>query len=145
MFNFEEKKQKSCPFNLSVPVLLINNNHININNFAILPPIPDHSCRNSEPLSRDLVLFSSRISHRWQDVALQLEIPREIVRQIAAENQNNTNAQCRVMFFVWQDRANSPLCWCIFIKALYCLGLNQVARDAQAYLHSLPPDNNDVV
>ena len=146
MFNFEERKQPTipCTFNLSVPVLLKNSSLIGEQNRSpgsVPPSIPHHCCSKSEPLMRDLVLYSSEISHCWKNVAYQLEIPNGVVRQIIADNQNS-NDRCREMFQTWQDRASSPLCWCIFIQALYRLELNEIARKARKHLYLLPPDND---
>ena len=135
LYNFEDTKITPCQFNLIVSIPAVKKNSLNDQKELA---VPNHCCSKSEPLLRDLVLFSSKISDHWEDIALQLEIPIEKVKQIIADNPK-VNDRCRYMFCVWKERASSPLCWCHFIKSLYRLELNEVARKAQEYLHlSLP-------
>ena len=124
LYNIEERKDIPCTFNLIIPVS---------SKYTSSAPlvIPHHCCQEGVPELRDLVLYSSEISHCWEDVALQLGIPKAKIHEIIADNTKDTNGQCRAMFFVWQERASSPLCWCHFIQALCCLELNEVALKVQ--------------
>ena len=142
LYNIEDRKVIPCQFNLVVSLSTLNkSSHNGQIESSTSPAIPNHCCSKSKPLLRDLILFSSKISDRWEDIALQLEIPIEKIKQIAADNPK-VNDQCRTMFCVWQERASSPLCWCHFIKALYRLELNQIALKAQDNLHLLLPKND---
>ena len=143
LYNIEERKDIPCTFNLIIPVPLKPISQANspeddkrsskcISSTPLV--IPHHCCQKSVPELRDLVLYSSDISHCWEDVALQLGIPKAKIHEIIADNPKDTNGQCRAMFFVWQERASSPLCWCHFIQALCRLELNEVALKAQKHL-----------
>ena len=144
LYNIEEQKEIPCIFDLVVvPVLHKRTSPDDVKRYSSSTPIPHHNCSKSVPKLKDLVLYSSEISHCWEDVALQLEIPKAKIRQIIVDNRNDTNSQCRTMFSVWQDRASSPLCWCHFIKALHRLELNEVAHNAKRHLHLSPPNSDD--
>ena len=143
LYNIEDNKATPCRFNLIVSIPMLNKSSLidqkESSKCTSLLAVPNHCCSKSKPLLRDLVLFSSKISDHWEDIALQLEIPIEKVKEIIANNPK-VNDRCRNMFHAWQERASSPLCWCHFIKALYLLELNEVAREAQEYLHLSPPN-----
>ena len=143
LYNTEDTIITPCQFNLivSIPTLKKSflNNQKETSKCTSSLAVPDHCCSKSEPLLKDLVLFSSKISDHWEDIALQLKIPIEKIKEIVADNPK-VNDRCRTMFHIWQQRASSPLCWCHFIKALYRLELNEIAHKAQEYLQLSPPN-----
>ena len=127
LYNTEDMKTPSCPYNLFVPVPVQENNSTNV------PLVIQHNCNNNEPELRDLLKYSPKLFKHWEEVALYLGIPIESINEININHQNDVRRKCLAMFETWRQRATS-LCWCHFIQALHDVGLHNVALEAQVHL-----------
>ena len=81
-----------------------------------------------------MLKYTTSISNRWKDVALNLGIPEDKVSII---NINNPNVQdkCYHIFKTWLETTISA-CWCQFIQALcaHNVGLQTVADEVKEHL-----------
>ena len=92
----------------------------------------DHRCSENEPPLQDLIKYSTKISFYWEQMALQLGIPKHEVSTIDL-NHNYIEKKCLSMFSTWLSKTAHP-CWCHFVQALYAVGLCGVAEEAKVHL-----------
>ena len=78
---------------------------------------------------KELVLYSSKISSYWKEIALQLDIPQEVVNIVNISN-TEVKEKCYRMFQIWLERTVNP-CWCHFVSALKKVELLETAREVE--------------
>ena len=91
--------------------------------------IPSHCCDNNKPTLQELITYSTKISHLWKEIAIQLGISKSNVFAIDADYQSVAD-KCYEMFIYWLKNTERSICWCQFVEALCNVGLNQVAQEA---------------
>ena len=91
-----------------------------------------HQC--SKPKLKELVLYSAKISSYWKEIALQLDIPQEVVNTIDIGN-TEVKEKCYHMFQKWLESTINA-CWCHFVSALKKVKLNEIAREAEQNITS---------
>ena len=91
-----------------------------------------HDCEDNTAKLADLIKYSKKIEHHWQEIAIQMDIHKEKVDIIDIDHPYIQD-KCRVMFMAWLDRTTFP-CWCKFTQALYAVGLESVAEEAKMHL-----------
>ena len=99
------------------------------------PLINKHCCDENVPELQELIKYSRKISMRWNEIALHLDIPQHTISVIDVNHPNNVEKKCLEMFNTWLQTAKSP-CWCQFLRALYTeeVGLYNVAEEAKNHL-----------
>ena len=88
--------------------------------------IGSQCCHTEKPPLKDLVLYSNKITSQWKELALQLDIPQEVVNTIDINN-NEIKDKCYHMFNAWLQRTVDS-CWCQFVLALRKVDLLDLAN-----------------
>jgi len=86
-------------------------------------------CHIERPKLKELVLYANKITSQWKEVALQLDIPQEVVNTIDINNKE-TKDKCYHMFNTWLLRTVDS-CWCQFVSALRKLDLLETANEIE--------------
>ena len=97
-----------------------------------LHSINDHDCHSNKPELAKLTKYSTKISSRWQEIALELKIPEHNISTINIDHRF-AQEKCFAMFSTWLNITIHP-CWCHFILALYNVGLSSVAEEAKKHI-----------
>ena len=97
------------------------------NSFSI-----SHNCKENTAKLADLVKYSQKIEHCWQEIAFQMYIHKQEIDRIDPHHLCIQDTCC-VMFTAWLKRTTSP-CWCKFVQALYAVGLESIAEEAKMHL-----------
>ena len=97
------------------------------NSFSI-----SHNCKENTAKLADLVKYSQKIEHCWQEIAFQMDIHKQEIDRIDPHHLCIQD-KCCVMFTAWLKRTTSP-CWCKFVQALYAVGLESIAEEAKMHL-----------
>ena len=75
-----------------------------------------------------------KISSYWKEIALQLDIPQEVVNAINISN-TEVKEKCYHMFQKWLESTINAR-WCHFVSALKKVKLNEIAREAEQNITS---------
>ena len=141
LFTAENTSTKSVSFKLRVPILITTHTPMPVK-FSIedsptylsqVTAIPFHHCDKNRPEHKDIRNYSKKISRHWEHIAHLLDVPHHDVSTIDIDY-CLVEQKCAKLFDTWLEK--SHCCWCHFIKALYTVGLSQVAEEAKAHLKS---------
>ena len=125
---------ESIPFKLFVSLFTTSIKASTKISKEISPPsISQHSCDKCKPQIKELLEYSSKISHCWKQIATLLGIPYDEITTINIDNQNVEN-KCLDMFNKWLSRSSTSICWCHFIQALNDVGLIDLAEETKKHL-----------
>ena len=144
LHDIERERVEPIQFELFVPISVMNATHcnnqpaVNLNDSTTQssqPLIDKHCCDENAPEVQELMKYSSKISVRWNEIALHLNIPQHKISVIDINHPNSVEGKCLKMFNMWLQTAKSP-CWCHFLRALCTeeVGLYNVAEEAKIHL-----------
>ena len=90
-------------------------------------------------LKSALKVLQNKVSNKWEDIGIQLDIDDGQLSQIKTDNAGDSKACLREMLRAWLKRAYPPPSWSEMIEALESQGNEDIAsqiRDKYCYVQS---------
>ena len=85
---------------------------------------PEHNAARLSPLEKQpeqsdlLNQVATKVTDKWKNLGLQLEIEPDKVETISKENQGDSLLCCAEMLEVWRNHGSPPYTWGTVINAL---------------------------